>query len=348
MTNLIDQLNRAKQDVRLPASRKAAIKLALMDQMAQTPARQSVSFFTFFYSRTFVLPIVALVVILSGAATASASQVALPGDLLYPVKTDVVEKVKGAFARSDEAKAEVALVQLERRMDEGVELASQNGLSEEAQVELDNQMVKHSEKLKANLEKLSTKNGEAASELISKYEAILSIHSQALKDFNNSGKLNKSLDEQSSVAAEVRAEVESKNSSDNTGVYAENKIHAAGNVNNEVQKYIDEKSTSSRVSAESKLAAQTKLKSAQDLIDQAKVKLSENPKQAFELANQSIRTAQEAKALIRLNYNLKVEVKSQSNNSSQKKNGNSGKAPQSFQQRLKERWGSGLKLQLGD
>lgn len=348
MTNLLDQLNKAKQGVNLSAGRKAAIKIALMDQM-RAPKRAT--FFSFIYSRSVWVGALSLVIILSGAATASASQVALPGDTLYPVKVGVVEKVKAAFARTDEAKAELALDQLEKRMDEGVELAAHDSLDSTAETKLDNLMAEHAEKFKTNLEKISADDEEKAAELNSRYQAIIYVHNQALQNLSDKSKLNDSLDEQSDEAAQVSAELEDKAANgEQPSVTVQNKINAANNVIREAQNFINQKAVSFGVSADSKTAAQAQLASAQNLITQANAQLvAKNYKQAVSLANQAIRAAQESKSTIKINFNLKVEVNNSGNSSSgQGNSGNGNQSPESFQQRLKEHWSNGLKLDLQD
>lgn len=71
-----------------------------------------------------------LLFVLVGSGTASAAQGSLPGDLLYPVKVSINEKVEAALAPSVAAKAEVAARQAERRVEEAQELAAQGRLDE--------------------------------------------------------------------------------------------------------------------------------------------------------------------------------------------------------------------------
>lgn len=69
-----------------------------------------------------------LLVVFVGGGTASAAQGALPGDLLYPVKVSINEKVEAALTSNVAAKAEVEAKFAERRIEEAQALASQDRL----------------------------------------------------------------------------------------------------------------------------------------------------------------------------------------------------------------------------
>ena len=66
--------------------------------------------------------------IIAGTGTVSAAQGALPGDLLYPIKVSVNEKMEVALAPTPAAKAEVQAKLAERRVEEAQTLASQGRL----------------------------------------------------------------------------------------------------------------------------------------------------------------------------------------------------------------------------
>ncbi len=71
-----------------------------------------------------------LIVILTGGTTAVfASEKALPGDILYPVKIHVSEPLKIAFAGTSEAKQQVKVSQVAERLNETETLAVQGRLS---------------------------------------------------------------------------------------------------------------------------------------------------------------------------------------------------------------------------
>lgn len=76
--------------------------------------------------------LVMTVIILSGTGVALAAQHALPGDLLYPVKTQLDEKVIALTLFSDQAKAEYDINLAQLRLEEAETVAAQNKLNDQS------------------------------------------------------------------------------------------------------------------------------------------------------------------------------------------------------------------------
>ncbi len=72
-----------------------------------------------------------------GVGTSYAAEGALPGDSLYPVKIQVNEKIQGALALSDEAKADFYASRAERRLEEVELLTAQGRLTEDAKAQIE-------------------------------------------------------------------------------------------------------------------------------------------------------------------------------------------------------------------
>ena len=86
-----------------------------------------------------------LLFMLAGAGTVSAAaQGALPGDLLYPIKVSVNEKVEVALAPTLAAKAQVQVRLAERRVDEARELSVRGRLDEKTSKIITDDFDKHS------------------------------------------------------------------------------------------------------------------------------------------------------------------------------------------------------------
>src|SRR3989344_6975993 len=81
--------------------------------------------------------------VFAGTGTVSAAQGALPGDLLYPVKVSVNEKVEVALAPTPAAKAEVQVRLAERRVDEARELSARGRLDKKSAKALTDDFVEH-------------------------------------------------------------------------------------------------------------------------------------------------------------------------------------------------------------
>ncbi len=72
----------------------------------------------FVKSRQLVVVVLTLILIFGGSVTAYAAGNSLPGDLLYPIKINVNEKLEIALARGTEAKARIAVKHTVVRIDE--------------------------------------------------------------------------------------------------------------------------------------------------------------------------------------------------------------------------------------
>ncbi len=86
-----------------------------------------------------------LVFVLAGTSTVSAAQGALPGDMLYPVKVSITERVEEAWAPAS-AKAEVQLKLANRRVEEAQALLAQGRLNEQTAETLTVDFDRHSAK----------------------------------------------------------------------------------------------------------------------------------------------------------------------------------------------------------
>ncbi|MDP3763366.1 MAG: hypothetical protein Q8Q92_01780 [bacterium] len=98
-----------------------------------------------------------LVISLSGAAYASGTS--LPGDLLYPIKTKVVEPILDVVNRAPEKKVEWEEEKVIRRIEEAEKLAGKNELNDKRTEELEHSIEKSS---KAFVKAVGKVDGEKA------------------------------------------------------------------------------------------------------------------------------------------------------------------------------------------
>lgn len=84
-----------------------------------------------------------LIIVLAGSSVAYAAEKSLPGDILYPVKVNVMEPVQEALAKTPEAKALVQANLAEKRLKEAENLASKNRLSSSTMMNLNKNYEKH-------------------------------------------------------------------------------------------------------------------------------------------------------------------------------------------------------------
>lgn len=96
-----------------------------------------------FGKRTVTMTATILAIVLVGGGTSFAAEGAVPGDLLYPIKTEVNENVKSAFAVSNESEAQLQAQLAEERLAEAEELAARGELDAAASTEIRDRLAAH-------------------------------------------------------------------------------------------------------------------------------------------------------------------------------------------------------------
>lgn len=119
----------------------------------QVPQRTSLFRLKYTY-----MPIAILIALMVGGGTSYAAQGAVPGDFLYPVKTEVNENVRAAFAVSAEAEAELQADLIAERLEEAQELQAEGRLDEEATETLTAELKVHAEKAALALDESTDEN----------------------------------------------------------------------------------------------------------------------------------------------------------------------------------------------
>lgn len=112
---MMNNLEQEAKKIRLSVEEKASMKARIfgVPSYAPTPSQY------FFFSHQFRTAFAGLVlVVFVGAGTASAAQGALPGDVLYPIKVSITEKVEVALAPTPAAKAQIEVKLATRRVAE--------------------------------------------------------------------------------------------------------------------------------------------------------------------------------------------------------------------------------------
>lgn len=140
-----------------------------------------------------------LAISLTGAGISYASDAALPGDPLYPIKISLVEPAVAAFKNTPEEKEDWHTAVAERRLTEATALAASDRLDEEKRKMLDTAVKTESRRMHALAERYG-KEGQSAKELAlrSELEARLRAHERVLDE------LFEQLPENSSAAEQVK------------------------------------------------------------------------------------------------------------------------------------------------
>jgi hypothetical protein len=124
-----------------------------------------------------------LFVVIIGSGTASAANGSLPGDLLYPIKINVNEKVEKLLAVSPKAIAEVDVKQATRRLEEAETLNEKGALTPEINDQIKMDFGQKLDSLDSSLTKLDEKgDSKSADEVVDSLSADLENHALILSN----------------------------------------------------------------------------------------------------------------------------------------------------------------------
>lgn len=128
------------------------------------------------------MPLIAGLILAASVSggTAFAAEGAVPGDLLYPIKTEVTENVRSAIALNAEAKAEVDAWRATRRLDEAQKLAVRVELSDEKRAELEKRFAEHATRIEVGIASIEATDPALAIELATRIEASLAAREALL------------------------------------------------------------------------------------------------------------------------------------------------------------------------
>lgn len=189
MNITLKQLKEAAREVRLSTEEKGAMRAVLARVARKNRAPEtgsvwsSVSPYLFLARlRTYQTVLAAsfmLLVALGG--TVYAAEGALPGDTLYPIKTEVNERVRTALAVTDEAKVRLEMRLMERRLEEAEKLSIRTKVSPSARELATQNMEKYAKRVETRIGRLEEKGkddkalavAQDFSDIIRKHERIL-------------------------------------------------------------------------------------------------------------------------------------------------------------------------------
>ena len=260
--------------------------------------------------------ILILVMTLSGG-TAFAAQGSAPGDILYPVKINVNEKVRTALAVNTEAKAELGIDMAEDRLEETEKLAAKNELKAEVRDRLAANFARHAG---AGKETEPGKKGKEKSKFSWGFEVWLSAHKQVLSGPGSAATSTSAIEAKKIIevirgkqqgSGETRTNIEKRVNAQTEirlKAAAEGKLKAAELKIAEVQKFIDR--NKAVLGATAAAEAQTKLDAASRITAEGKVKLEAGAYgEAFALFQRAHNTASEAQLLVHARAELKIEIR---------------------------------------
>ena len=127
---------------------------------------------------SFVAIVAAVTVILTGNGIAKAAEGSLPGDILYPIKTGIIEPARVALAATIVARAEVQTNIATTRLQEAEQLAVHNKLSEQSASQLNQSLNRDAKALAVTV---ASADAQTAASIKDSYRASLETHTQILE-----------------------------------------------------------------------------------------------------------------------------------------------------------------------
>lgn len=321
---IIKQIAEKARSVGMPPEEKARIRASLESYMEAHPvtdggvARHRGRSLASPYARFRIIlrkntmPLALLLAIIVGGGTSAAASGALPGDILYPVKVEVNERVEKAFAFSDEADAKVEAKFAARRLEEAEKLSGKNRLDAETKAEIEIRFEKHEARVKARIEELSDKDLPAALAAHADFEGSLAAHEAVLAALSRRGNDDDAADMARKVRAALLIAAMNRPSLSATSTAtttfkmmpkeaAEGVIGAAENKIAAVERRVN-----AETNAEVKAEATTALDAAKADLAKAKTELAAGAYgNAFALAGSAHKKAQIAKAYLNAEKELR-------------------------------------------
>lgn len=128
-----------------------------------------------------VMPIALLIAAVISGGTSFAAASSLPGEILYPVKININEKVAAVLALNDSAKAELETKLAAKRLEEAETLAAEGRLKEELRIELEQRFSEHADRVKDRIVRFETEEKfKDVAEIEARFDGSLEAHEAIL------------------------------------------------------------------------------------------------------------------------------------------------------------------------
>lgn len=271
---------------------------------------------------------------LLGGSVSFAAEGALPGDLLYPVKTAVNEELASLLAVSNESEAKLQAELAARRIEEAEKLAEQGRLDLETRASIAEKFHAHAEKSESNAKIVeASENLSAAAGIRSDFESVLQAHTKVLAEID--AKTPEGKAEMNAILDDVRAKLESITDARAsveakiTALNGEMAVKAAeierANARNRIEdakKYFEAEKTG--LSLDAQTEALSGIAAADGAFAEAEVHYGVSAHaNAFSIYKKAIREAEGAKLLMRAaqEFNIKIRINGLDLNASSTGNG---------------------------
>ncbi len=175
------------EQIKLSAEKKNSIRNEIVFFMKQNPYEktQKRGFFAniFYYSKPAYVFIAAfaLVLVVAGVTSAQAEN-ALPGDILYPIKVGVNEKIKMVLAFSSKQKTNLAMQFANLRLQEAEKLATEGKITKQNQIQIEDNFEAQAKSVTNEIKNLNKiKKNDDAQKFSNDFQANLRDHGKKLE-----------------------------------------------------------------------------------------------------------------------------------------------------------------------
>ncbi len=217
--------------------------------------------------------VVPLIIILASGGMAFASEDSLPNSILYPIKVNVIEPIRGALTFSPKAKAVYESNLATERMVEAETLAGEGKLNQPTENRLNSLLEKHTASLNNALYKVDkTELTGQRDDIVTNFHANMNAHAQVLDILSGKEENGQNRDIQISKTARDNADKVRNVSKDKE----QEKPDKYKKRKETIQSLIDKTTNDiNRVSTESPSSNQEIIKNTNETLDEAKQFLNE-------------------------------------------------------------------------
>ncbi len=292
-----------------------------------------------------------VIVISAGNSAVLASRNTLPGDTLYPIKVNMVEPIRVAFAPTPRIKAEIQTELVQSRLQEAETLAARGQLNDGKEQSLNQRIDQQVSDLTANINEVKKTSPEKADDISTTLEASINAHTRILDviavnrgESHSNSKENGAINVDGAVTSAMVAsssmsestqtsrtslklnkKSESKDESKNNKKYSKRKESVESLIQSTTADVAGATTT-----ATSSLLQETIVNDARINLDHAQEKLQEaqnhnsngNSSEAYSALIDSERATKEAALFIKATSRLEKEVKNEEINASSHGNNN--------------------------
>jgi len=165
MKELEKQFKEFASSIKLTANEQDTIKARLLSHVfARSSMHTSkVSPFSSMWFR--LVPSALMLIFFVGGGVSFAARDTLPGDMLYPFKIGVTEKVQGLLLVSTKEQAKFEIILVERRTEEAIKLVNTGQLDDKKNATLALAIEKHTDSINLKVEELKITDKSAASDV---------------------------------------------------------------------------------------------------------------------------------------------------------------------------------------